>query len=244
MKVLFNNQVFLVGNFTEVIDFLRSFPIGPDGSSRVVLPCSLNDLAMIEKSHCLKKRYHAIDYLINDSMWLTFWFRLKYHFQIDRLYGPTLMRKMLDSSDHSHEHFFLASDAQSMKMLKRHISEQHCKLLTNYSYLPRGISQNSERQLLQKIIDSSSTVIWIGIGSPKQVELAHWMKNNSRGKMIFCVGAAFDFISGRKKQAPSIIQKSGFEWLFRLLTEPKRLWKRYLIDIPLFLLHFSIKKLA
>ena len=75
-------------------------------------------------------------------------------------------------------------------------------------------------------------LIFIGIGSPKQHFVAYnLLKVN---KPIVAVGAAFSFVSGRIPQAPSWVGKLGFEWLFRLLKEPKRLWKRYLIFGPLF----------
>ena len=105
-----------------------------------------------------------------------------------------------------------------------------------YDYLPKKISQQQELLHYQKILDHKPDFIWIGIGSPKQLAIADWLKNHSQGVKIFCVGAAFDFISGQKKQAPLWMQKNSLEWLFRLLNEPKRLWKRYLVIIPKYLL--------
>ncbi|HDD25428.1 MAG TPA: glycosyltransferase, partial [Chloroflexi bacterium] len=76
--------------------------------------------------------------------------------------------------------------------------------------------------------------VWVGLGSPKQ---ERWMAahvSRLTAPVLIGVGAAFDFHAGRKKQAPRWMQRSGLEWLFRLLTEPRRLWRRYLVNNPIF----------
>jgi N-acetylglucosaminyldiphosphoundecaprenol N-acetyl-beta-D-mannosaminyltransferase len=74
----------------------------------------------------------------------------------------------------------------------------------------------------------SPDIVWVGLGTPKQDFVAHELASRLDSTIV-AVGAAFDFYSGTKKQAPRWIQATYLEWLFRLLSEPKRLWKRYLI---------------
>jgi N-acetylglucosaminyldiphosphoundecaprenol N-acetyl-beta-D-mannosaminyltransferase len=73
------------------------------------------------------------------------------------------------------------------------------------------------------------SIIWVGLGSPKQDRWMHLYRPVLDAPLLIAVGAAFDFIGGTKQQAPIWMQRSGLEWLFRLLQEPRRLWQRYLI---------------
>lgn len=243
MKIVFAKQEFLVGRLQEVVTFLSGQLQSQKTASRVVLPCSLHDLAGMASDQNLKSSYRAVDYLVNDSMWLTFWFRFKYRRFLDRLYGPTLMRAFLDHfANHKNlKHYFLAADETSQLSLQAHILKNYPQLKAEFAFLPREISPTVEQKFLRKVLLSQASVIWLGIGSPKQVQLAEFIKQNSQSKLIFCVGAAFDFLSGQKKQAPVWMQNIGLEWLFRLFSEPKRLWKRYLVTIPRFFI-FSLKE--
>jgi N-acetylglucosaminyldiphosphoundecaprenol N-acetyl-beta-D-mannosaminyltransferase len=98
------------------------------------------------------------------------------------------------------------------------------------------LSEEEDRKIVSLIKNADPDIIWVGLSTPKQ-EI--WMSEHidRLGNCVLIgVGAAFDFLSGNKKQAPSWMQRIGLEWFFRLSTEPKRLWKRYLINNPLFLI--------
>ena len=94
----------------------------------------------------------------------------------------------------------------------------------------------------ERIQRSGVRLLFIGLGTPKQ-EL--WMAANSRavGAVMVGVGAAFDFLAGHKRQAPSLLQRLGLEWLFRLVNEPRRLWRRYLYRNPRFVALFAAQLL-
>lgn len=82
--------------------------------------------------------------------------------------------------------------------------------------------------------EANPDAVWVGLSTPKR---ERWMAahvSRLTAPVLIGVGAAFDFHAGRKEQAPRWMQHSGLEWLFRLLTEPRRLWRRYLINNPLF----------
>lgn len=108
-----------------------------------------------------------------------------------------------------------------------------------YSYSPpfRSLSDLEAQGVVDNINQTRVDVLFVGIGCPKQEQ---WMFEH-KGKIncvMLGVGAAFDFISGSKKHAPRWMQKAGLEWLFRLFSEPKRLWKRYLKQNPRFIYYF------
>jgi len=102
----------------------------------------------------------------------------------------------------------------------------------------RPLSENEDNEYVTKIKDSGVKILFVGIGCPKQEKwmAEHKLKINCT---MLGVGAAFDFISGEKRYAPHWIQVAGFEWLFRMLCEPRRLWKRYMKQNPRFLWYFG-----
>lgn len=108
-----------------------------------------------------------------------------------------------------------------------------------YTYSPpfRPLTSDEDEQVVKEINDLGVDVLFVGIGCPKQ---ERWMaEHKDRVQCVMLgVGAAFDFISGSKKHAPRWMQKMGLEWLFRLVSEPRRLWKRYLKQNPRFVYYF------
>jgi N-acetylglucosaminyldiphosphoundecaprenol N-acetyl-beta-D-mannosaminyltransferase len=95
--------------------------------------------------------------------------------------------------------------------------------------------ENQTDRIIKDLNELNTNVFIIGMGVPKQELFAEKLSQGSNNKVVICVGIFFEFYFGTKKRAPLFIQKIGFEWMFRLFTEPRRLWNRYLIGIPLFL---------
>jgi len=100
----------------------------------------------------------------------------------------------------------------------------------------RDLTPSEDEEAVARINDSGAQVVWVGLGAPKQ---ERWMAAHAgrvRGVMVG-VGAAFDFHAGRVRQAPRWMMRAGLEWLYRLWAEPRRLWRRYLVNNPHFLWH-------
>jgi N-acetylglucosaminyldiphosphoundecaprenol N-acetyl-beta-D-mannosaminyltransferase len=87
-------------------------------------------------------------------------------------------------------------------------------------------------------------IVWVGLSTPKQERWMAEHRDRLEAPVLVGVGAAFDFHAGVVRQAPRFIQRSGFEWLFRLLMEPRRLWRRYLQNNPAFLWSIAGQKLG
>ena len=97
----------------------------------------------------------------------------------------------------------------------------------------RSLTEAEDAEVVERINGSGANLVWVGLGTGKQ---ERWMAEHLgkvQAPVMIGVGAAFDLLSGQKPQAPRWMQRSGFEWLFRLATEPRRLWRRY-ADYPLF----------
>ena len=127
----------------------------------------------------------------------------------------------------------------ALEQLSDRLTDNYNGINIGYSYSPpfRPLSKEETDEIINNINSSQIKILFVGLGCPKQ-EL--WMAQN-KGKIncvMIGVGAAFDFISGNKKSAPRWMQKSGFEWIFRLISEPRRLWKRYLVHNTRFVIYF------
>ena len=98
----------------------------------------------------------------------------------------------------------------------------------------RPLTPAEEDELASRIEAAKPDIVWVGVGTPRQD--AFVARQASRlGCTLVPVGAAFDFNSGTKRSAPAIVQRMGMEWLYRFAKEPRRLWRRYLIGIPVFI---------
>ncbi|MBT9252262.1 MAG: WecB/TagA/CpsF family glycosyltransferase [Brockia lithotrophica] len=123
-----------------------------------------------------------------------------------------------------------------MEKLVNNLRRRYTELRIAYAYSPpyRELSAQEEEEVVRSIRESGAKILFVGLGCPKQ---ERWMANH-KGKIdavMVGVGAAFDFHAGRVRQAPPWMQRIGLEWLFRLLMEPRRLWKRYVKHNPRFL---------
>jgi N-acetylglucosaminyldiphosphoundecaprenol N-acetyl-beta-D-mannosaminyltransferase len=208
-------------------------------ASLITLPCSLYDIAQLASSPDLAQKYRNVDIFTTDGMPLVWWGRWKMGKPVERVYGPDLMRSVLIKfQGKKFSHVFYGSSKRTLKRLHKAIRSFAPKtnILEMISPPFRALTSYEERQYLEIIRRHNPNVLWIGLSSPKQVVLASKWKAYLPNTSIFCVGAAFDLLAGTKPMAPKWMQRMGLEWLFRLLTEPRRLWKRYLFDIPLFLL--------
>lgn len=163
-----------------------------------------------------------------------------------RVYGPELTLRLCQLAQRDKWKIFIVGGAKGqgnklISILKKQYPR--LKIVGSFDTPLRPIPKSNNHLLLTKINTKNPDLIFVGLGCPYQ---ERWMIQNQklikRGVMIG-VGAAFDFITGIKKQAPCWVQNIGFEWLFRLLQEPKRLGKRYTITNIRFIFHFLLSQI-
>lgn len=147
----------------------------------------------------------------------------------DRVRGPSFFVETLDRSQGTTiSHFFLGATDETLSAMRAALQGRYPKArLVGFHAPPFGdLDEQFYRIAETKICDARPDIVWVGLGTPKQdfatQELAH-----RTGLPCVGVGAAFDFVAGTTAEAPIWVQNSGLEWLFRLLSEPRRLWKRY-----------------
>jgi N-acetylglucosaminyldiphosphoundecaprenol N-acetyl-beta-D-mannosaminyltransferase len=156
-----------------------------------------------------------------------------------RVYGPDLMLRVCEATAGTDfTHFFYGGAPGVAEELKKALQQRFPGLKVAGCYTPpfRPLTVEEEAELRQRFEELKPDVVWVGLSTPKQEIFMseHWQKLDAT--LFFGVGAAFDFHTGRVRQAPVWMRRSGLEWLFRLLCEPRRLWKRYLKNNPLFVL--------
>ena len=163
----------------------------------------------------------------------------------DRVYGPTLMLKTFEATDHpdsSCRHFLLGGQTTTLEKLTKRFSQDfpHAEIVETYSPPFGEWPENETESIIQKIRKSGANLVWVGLGCPKQ---ENWIAQNKHllpPAVYFGIGAAFAFHAGEVKQAPAAIQKAGLEWAYRLAMEPRRLFKRYFTYNSLFL-YYSLR---
>ncbi len=156
---------------------------------------------------------------------------------MDRVYGPDLMHAVCEfTRQTSYTHFLYGGAEGVAQMLKERLKEKFLGIKVVGTYTPpfRPLTEAEENELTALVNGLKPDIIWVGLSTPKQEKFmaAHLDKFDTT--LMFGVGAAFDFLAGRVPQAPRWIQRAGLEWLFRLCCEPRRLWRRYLRNNPLF----------
>jgi N-acetylglucosaminyldiphosphoundecaprenol N-acetyl-beta-D-mannosaminyltransferase len=183
-----------------------------------------------QKDPDLMRIFNASGLTTPDGMPLVWLLKAFGHRQIDRVYGPDLM---LALSQHGvtrgYRHYFYGGAPGIAERLSARLQERFPGLQVVGTYCPpfRPLTQDEDWQVIETIRAAQPDIVWVGISSPKQ---EYWMRDHVERlgvPALIGVGAAFDFHSGAKRQAPRWIQRSGFEWLFRLANEPLRLWPRY-----------------
>ncbi len=173
-----------------------------------------------------------------DGMPLVWLSRIRGFKNVGRVYGPDLMLAVCKYSlGKGFRHFFYGGTPEIVNKLVNNLRCFFPGIIVAGSYCPpfRSLTEEEECEVISVINNARSDIVWIGLSTPKQ-EI--WMSRYSEKlnpTVLIGVGAAFDFHAGLKKQAPAWMQRSGLEWFFRLSSEPKRLWKRYLVNNVFFI---------
>jgi N-acetylglucosaminyldiphosphoundecaprenol N-acetyl-beta-D-mannosaminyltransferase len=182
-----------------------------------------------------------------DGMPLVWALRHAGYAESDRVYGPDLMLSVFDAgSSKGLRHFLYGATAETLGQLQTRLLAKYPQARIVGSYAPpfRQLSMQEETDIADRLNRSGADIIWVGLSSPKQELWMARMRERLDAPMLIGVGAAFDFHAGLKRQAPRIIQRSGFEWAFRLLCEPRRLWRRYALVVPTFISLTAFQRLG
>lgn len=149
------------------------------------------------------------------------------------------------SGQKRYRHFFYGSTQQTLDDMRTALLRDYPDMVIAGMYAPpfRALTAEEDREITARINDARPDFIWVGLGAPKQEE---WMYDH-RGKLdavAVGVGAGFDYLAGNIKRAPRLMQALCLEWLYRLMQDPKRLWRRYVTTNAKFLRYIVREKLT
>ena len=155
-----------------------------------------------------------------------------------RVRGPSFFERVLDDGrEHGVRHFFLGSTRETLDLLIEECARRYPSVEIAGSLAPPfgELTEEFYSDAMAAIDGANADIVWVGMGTPKQDFAATELARRSG---LFCVGvgAAFDFVAGTTREAPAWVQSSGLEWLFRLVSEPRRLWRRYFFGNATFLM--------
>jgi N-acetylglucosaminyldiphosphoundecaprenol N-acetyl-beta-D-mannosaminyltransferase len=177
-----------------------------------------------------------------DGMPMVWLGKIHGHSEMSRVYGPDLMLEVCAWSEKNRcRHFFYGGVAGVAEELRDKLTARFPKLQIVGCYTPpfRPLSADEEKELQEIVRAAKPDILWVGLSTPKQEKFMAEFLPKLDATLMIGVGAAFDFHTGRVKQAPRWMQRSGLEWLFRMGSEPRRLGKRYLKNTPLFALKIA-----
>ena len=185
----------------------------------------------------LKHIHNRAGLVTPDGMPLVWISRLRGFRGVDRVYGPDLMLAISGLSAERGFRYFLYGGREGVaERLSARLRGQFPGLQVVGTYCPpfRPLTEEEDARVMEMINQSGADIVWVGLSTPKQ---EHWMAahlGKIKAPVMIGVGAAFDIHAGLVLQAPRWMQRFGLEWLFRLLIEPRRLWRRYLVNNPIF----------
>jgi N-acetylglucosaminyldiphosphoundecaprenol N-acetyl-beta-D-mannosaminyltransferase len=192
-----------------------------------------------QRDAALRRIHNQAGLVTPDGMPLVWISRWQGQTGVTRVYGPDLMLATCDQlRGRNARHFFYGGTQHVAQRLAAALGERFPGIIIAGTYSPpfRPLTPQEDAQIVETINRAQPHLIWVGLGTPKQ---ERWMAAHVdclEGAVLIGVGAAFDFLSGHKRQAPRWVRQSGLEWLFRLFQEPRRLWRRYLLNNPTFVL--------
>ena len=208
------------------------------GTRHYVCITGVHGVMESQRDEALRRIHNEAGLVTPDGMPLVWLSRWRGWRNTSRVYGPDLMLALCERSlATGYRHYFYGGQPGVPEQLARRLQQRFPGLTVTGTFSPpfRPLSDAEETEIVARINDARPDIVWVGLGTPKQERWMSQHVSRLHASALIGVGAAFDLHAGLRRQAPSWMQRSGLEWLFRLGQEPRRLWRRYLVNNPLFL---------
>jgi N-acetylglucosaminyldiphosphoundecaprenol N-acetyl-beta-D-mannosaminyltransferase len=208
------------------------------GERHLVCVTDMNALLHARADERLGTVYNTSGLTVPDGMPLVWAGRRAGFSQMDRVAGPDLLERVLaESAERGWTQYFYGGAEGVAEELARRFQDRHPALKVLGVECPpyRPLTDAEDAETVARMNEAAPDIVWVGLGAPKQ---ERWMadhRDRLNATVLIGVGAAFDFHTGRLDRAPRWMQRAGLEWSYRLYKEPRRLWKRYVLGIPRFL---------
>lgn len=206
-----------------------------EGRREYVCVTGVHGIMECRRDPLLRKIHNEAGMVTPDGVPLVYFLRLTGKRRTQRVYGPDLMREMTAvSGRRGYRQFYYGGNVGVVEKLKETLIRSVPGLQVVGTYCPpfRELTPAEDRAVVDAINAARPHILWVGLSTPKQ---ERWMAEHLEridAPVLVGVGAAFDFLAGTKRQAPAWMQRHALEWLFRLCSEPRRLWRRYAYIVP------------
>lgn len=199
-------------------------------SGKYIAVTGMHGVMEAQQSPPFKEILNSASLVVADGMPLVWVGNFQRFAMPRRVYGPELMEAFCQETGGSYRHFFYGGAPgvadQLGEVLKRRFG---IRVVGAYCPPFRRLNPEEERTVIDVLRTTRPDVLWVGLSTPKQESWMAEYRERVGVPVLVGVGAAFDFFTGRTRQAPRWMREHGLEWLFRLATEPRRLWRRYII---------------
>jgi N-acetylglucosaminyldiphosphoundecaprenol N-acetyl-beta-D-mannosaminyltransferase len=231
---------------TEALDLIEQWIQRPALRSRYVVATGFHGLWEAHKDPEFQKVLNSADLFCSDGIAPVWVSRLNGDVLPERVPGPDLLAAFLAKADKSgHSSFFFGDTDETLAALKENVQKTYPGHRVAGVLSPpfRTMSAEEDAEIIEEINSVRPDVLWVGLGMPKQDWWIYNHRDRLRVSVVVGVGAAFRFLSGSIKRAPEWVGNNGFEWLWRLAAEPRKLWRRDLIEGPRFLAYAFVQSM-
>lgn len=210
--------------------------------------CTLDVHALMESRSApdVRQIYQQAGIVAADGMPLVWLLRRRGYPAAERVCGPDLMPAVFRvSAQYGYRHFLYGSTEATLARLRAELHQQYPEAMIVGSYSPpfRPATPEEQRRADQMLNSAGPDIVWVGLGAPKQERWMAARRPSLNAPVLIGVGAAFDMIAGNVKRAPPVLRQTGFEWMYRISQEPKRLARRYLHSNSKFLMLLALERL-
>ncbi len=230
-----------VSNYEEVVDWMEAMVAA--GARGYLTAAAVNLVMSAREDREAREAVLGATLAVPDGQPLVWALRALGHSCATRVYGPDLMVRFCARAEQSGTPIYLygGRTPEALELLERRLRERFPGLRISGGFSPpfRALTAQEEERTIAAINSSGAAVVWVGTGQPKQEKWMLRMRPHLSAPLLVGVGAAFDFHAGLVAQAPAWMQRNGLEWTYRLVREPRRLWRRYARYNPRFLIHFA-----
>lgn len=214
------------------------------GDQEYVCVTGVHGVMESQRDEALRRIHNEAGLVTPDGMPLVWVSWLRGFKGVSRVYGPDLMLACCERFlAQQCRHFFYGAAEGVAERLGDRLAKRFPGLVVAGSFSPpfRPLTPREDREIVTMINATEPDIVWVGLSTPKQ---ERWMKEHLgrvNAAVLIGVGAAFDFHAGVKPQAPRWMQRFGLEWCFRMITEPRRLGRRYMVNNPLFVINLFLQ---
>ena len=200
------------------------------------------DVRLAQRHPAVRRALSEADLVVPDGMPIVWGGRLLGHRVPARVDGPTLMwTTLVKTVGRGRRHFLYGGTQELLDVLVGRLRSAlpNLRIVGTLPHPFRDLTRDEEQATIDAINQSGADYLWVGIGTERQLLWMHRYRSELRVPVIVGVGAAFAYHAGLIPRAPRWVRTIGLEWLFRLASEPRRLWHRYLVVNPPFLFHLA-----